>query len=74
MDFGWIFIDFLPQHGMAEIAKIVDSSTFFIDFWYFGSWALGLILGLIFDGFLGDLGVDVDGFVGDLGIDVDGFF
>ena len=58
MDFGWIFIDFLLQHSMAEVAKIVDSSTFFIDFWYFGYWALGLILGLIFDGFWGDFGVE----------------
>ena len=58
MDFGWIFIDFLPQHGMAEIAKIVDSFMFFIDFWYFGYWAFGLILGLIFDRFLVDFGVE----------------
>ena len=58
MDFGWIFIDFLPQHGMAEVAKIVNSSTFFINFWYFGSWAFGLILGLIFDRFLVDFGIE----------------
>ena len=29
---GTNFIDFLLQHGMAEVAKIVDSSTFFILF------------------------------------------
>ena len=44
MDFGLIFMDFLPQHGMAEIAKIVNSSTFFflfyrfLIFWLFGFW------------------------------------
>ena len=58
MDFGSIFIDFLLQHSMAEVAKLVDSPTFFIDFWYFGSWALGLILGLIFDRFWGDFGIE----------------
>ena len=58
MDFGLIFIDFLLQHSMAEVAKIVDSFTFFIDFLYFGYWALGLILGLIFDRFWGDFGVE----------------
>ena len=29
---GPFFIDLLTQHGMAEVAKIVDSFTFFIDF------------------------------------------
>ena len=41
MDFGWIFIDFLPQHSMAEIAKIVGSSMFFyrfLIFLLFGFW------------------------------------
>ena len=41
MDFGWIFIDFLPQHDTAEIAKIVDSSTFFIVFLFFVDVLLG---------------------------------
>ena len=58
MDFGSFFVDFLPQHGMAEVGKIVDSSGFFIDFSYFGYSALGLILGLIFDRFLIDFGVE----------------
>ena len=40
MDFGWIFIDFLPQHGMAEVAKIVDSSKFFL---FFDILAVGLL-------------------------------
>ena len=35
MDVGTFFIDFLPQHGMAEVAKIADSSTFFIVFSFF---------------------------------------
>ena len=41
MDFGWIFIDFLPQHGMAEVAKIVNSCMLFVVFlifWLLGSW------------------------------------
>ena len=42
MDFGWIFIDFLPQHGMAEVAKIVDSFAFLYTFWDFGCWAVGV--------------------------------
>ena len=29
---GPFFIDLLTQHGMAEVAKIVDSSTFVIVF------------------------------------------
>ena len=29
---GPFFIDLLTQHGMAEVAKIVDSCTFFIGF------------------------------------------
>ena len=29
MDFGLIFIDFLLQHIMAEVAKIVDRPMFF---------------------------------------------
>ena len=32
MDVGQMFIDFLPQHGMAEVAKIVDSATIFLLF------------------------------------------
>ena len=32
MSVGPFFIDLLTQHGMAEVAKIVDSSTFFIVF------------------------------------------
>ena len=32
MDVGPLFIDFLPQHGMAEVAKIANSSTFFMIF------------------------------------------
>ena len=58
MDLAPMFIDFLPQHGMAEVAKIVASSMCFIDFGYFGYWALGLILGLIFYRFWGDFGVE----------------
>ena len=41
IDFGSIFVDFLLQHGMAEVAKIVDSSRFFyrfLIFWLLGSW------------------------------------
>jgi predicted membrane protein len=53
MDFGWIFIDFLPQHGMAEIAKIVDSSMFFyrfLIFWLLGFWIdFGIVFSSIFD-------------------------
>ena len=32
MDVGSFFIDFLPQHGMAEVAKIANSTKFFIVF------------------------------------------
>ena len=53
MDVGLFFIDFLPQHGMPEVAKIVDSSTFLI-FWLLG------YLGLFFDRFLIDLGSKID--------------
>ena len=35
MDVGPFFIDFLPQHGMAEVAKIANSFTFFIIFAFF---------------------------------------
>ena len=35
MDVGSFFIDFLPQHGMAEVAKIAYSCTFFIVFSFF---------------------------------------
>ena len=35
MDVGTFFIHFLPQHGMAEVAKIADSFTFFIVFSFF---------------------------------------
>ena len=35
MDVGPFFIDLLTQHGMAEVAKIVDSSTLFIVFFDF---------------------------------------
>ena len=41
MDFESIFIDFLLKHGMAEVAKIVDSCIFFyrfLIFWQLGSW------------------------------------
>ena len=41
MDVEPFFIDFLPQHGMAEVAKIVDSSMFFyrfLIFWLLGFW------------------------------------
>ena len=46
MDFGQMFNDFLPQHVMAEVAKIVDSCMFFIRFLLFlllGSWVGFLI-------------------------------
>ena len=32
MDVGPFFMDSLPQHGMAEVAKIANSFTFFIVF------------------------------------------
>ena len=32
MDVGPFVIDFLPQHGMAEVAKIANSFTFFVVF------------------------------------------
>ena len=35
MDVGSFFIDFLPQHGMAEVAKIAYGFTFFIIFSFF---------------------------------------
>ena len=35
MDVGPFFIDLLTQHGMAEVAKIVDSTTFFDSFFDF---------------------------------------
>ena len=38
---GPFFIDSLAQHGMAEVAKIVDSSTFFIVFLFFVDVLLG---------------------------------
>ena len=41
MDFGWIFIDFLLQHSMAEVAKIVNSFYVFyrfLIFWLLGFW------------------------------------
>ena len=41
MDVGPFFIIFLPQHGMAEVAKIADSPTFFIDFLFFVDVLLG---------------------------------
>ena len=47
---GPFFIDLLTQHGMAEVAKIVDSSTFFIVFWFF----VDVLLGWFVDRFLID--------------------
>ena len=41
MDVGPFFIDFLPQHGMAEVAKIVDSFMFFL--YFFDIFAVGLL-------------------------------
>ena len=52
------FIDFLPQHGMAEVAKTADSCTHFYSFCYFSCWAVGLAFWLIFDWFSIDFGVE----------------
>ena len=38
---GPFFIDLSTQHGMAEVAKIVDSSMFFIVFCFFVDVLLG---------------------------------
>ena len=38
---GPFFIELLTQHGMAEVAKIVDSSTFFIVFLFIVDVLLG---------------------------------
>ena len=57
MDVGPLLVDFLPQHGMAEVAKTADSSSCFIVFVCFYCWAVGWICLLIFDWFLMDIGV-----------------
>ena len=41
MDIGPVCIDFWPQHGMAEVAKILDSSVFLL--YSFEILAIGLL-------------------------------
>ena len=47
---GPFFIDLLTQHGMAEVAKVVDSPTFFVIFCFF----VDVLLGCFVDSFLVD--------------------
>ena len=55
---GPFFIELLTQHGMAEVAKIVDSSTFFYSFLIFCWCVVGMICWSFFDRFLINFGVE----------------